>query len=124
MRNVLIIIGKLSIGGAERVGRDIGYYADKKKYSIHYLVFEDDVCAYEKELTDAGCIIHHMDPPSAGYGRYYRNLCELIKKQQIDIIHAHTMFNSGGQCWQDGNKKFPYASAIRTVSEVRNTEVL
>ena len=95
MKNVLIIIGKLSVGGAERVGRDIGYYADKKKYSVHYLVFEDDVCAYEKELTDAGCIIHHMDPPSAGYGRYYRNLCELIKKQQIDIIHAHTMFNSG-----------------------------
>ena len=95
MKNVLIIIGKLSVGGAERVGRDIGYYADKKKYSVHYLVFEDDVCAYEKELTDAGCIIHHMDPPSAGYGRYYRKLCELIKRQQIDIIHAHTMFNSG-----------------------------
>ena len=95
MKNVLIIIGKLSVGGAERIGRDIGYYADKKKYSVHYLVFEDDVCAYEKELTDAGCIIHHMDPPSAGYGRYYRKLCELIKRQQIDIIHAHTMFNSG-----------------------------
>ena len=56
MKNVLIIIGKLSVGGAERVGRDIGYYADKKKYSVHYLVFEDDVCAYEKELTDAGII--------------------------------------------------------------------
>ena len=95
MKNVLIIIGKLIIGGAERVGRDIGYYADKKKYRIHYLVFEDDICAYEKELTDAGCIIHHMDPPSSGYVRYYRNLCELIKRQQIDIIHAHTMFNSG-----------------------------
>lgn len=105
MKNVLIIIGKLIIGGAERVGRDIGYYADKKKYRIHYLVFEDDICAYEKELTDAGCIIHHMDPPSSGYGRYYRNLCELIKKQQIDIIHAHTMFNSGWAMlagWQQG----------------------
>ena len=53
MKNVLIIIGKLIIGGAERVGRDIGYYADKKKYRIHYLVFEDEKCAYEKELTDA-----------------------------------------------------------------------
>ena len=120
----MIIIGKLIIGGAERVGRDIGYYADKKKYRIHYLVFENDICAYEKELTNAGCIIHHMDPPSFGYVRYYRNLCELIKKQRIDIIHAHTMFNSGGQCWQDGSREFLYASVIRTVSGVRNTEVL
>lgn len=95
MKNVLIIIGKLIIGGAERVGRDIGYYADKNKYSIQYLVFEDDVCAYEKELLDVGCIIHHMEPPSAGYYKYYRNLCRLIKKQHIDIIHSHTMFNSG-----------------------------
>ena len=95
MKNVLIIIGKLIVGGAERVGRDIGFYADKKKYCIHYLVFEDDVCAYERELMDAGCIIHHMNPPSEGYRRYYKRLCELIAKEHIDIIHSHTMFNSG-----------------------------
>lgn len=95
MKNVLIIIGKLIVGGAERVGRDIGYYADKRKYMIHYLVFGDDVCFYEKELRDTGCQIHHMDPPMKGYLTYYENLCNLIKRENIDIIHSHTMFNSG-----------------------------
>ena len=50
MKRVLIIIGKLYIGGAERVGRDIGYYADKSKYEIHYLVFEETIGEYEDEL--------------------------------------------------------------------------
>lgn len=95
MKNVLIIIGKLIVGGAERVGRDIGFFADKEKYRIHYLVFEDDVCAYEKELMDVGCIIHHMEPPSKGYWNYYKSLCVLINEENIDIIHSHTMFNSG-----------------------------
>lgn len=95
MKNVLIIIGKLSVGGAERIGRDIGYYADKQKYNIHYLVFENDIGAYEKELMDAGCTIHHMDPPANGYFKYYKNLCKIIRKEHINIIHSHTMFNSG-----------------------------
>ena len=34
MKKVLIIAGMLKIGGAEKVARDIGYYADKEKYEI------------------------------------------------------------------------------------------
>lgn len=95
MKNVLIIIGKLYIGGAERVGRDIGFYIDKTKYKIHYLVFEDEVGAYEKELEEVGCIIHHVSPPSLSYLSFYRSLIKIIKEEHIDIIHSHTMFSSG-----------------------------
>ncbi len=95
MKNVLIIIGKLKIGGAEKIGRDIGYYADKSKYNIHYLVFTDEIGSYEEELIDAGCKIHHMAPPSYGYISYCINIYRLLKAESIDIIHSHTMFNSG-----------------------------
>lgn len=95
MKRVLIVIGKLYIGGAEKVGRDIGYYADKTKYEIHYLVFGDEVGPLEAELVKAGCIIHHMAPPSSGYIKYYINLRKLLIDNNIDIIHSHTMFNSG-----------------------------
>lgn len=95
MKNVLIIIGKLYIGGAERVGRDIGFYADKTKYKIHYLVFEDVVGPYEKELEEVGCIIHHVSPPSSSYLTFYQSLIKIIKEEHIDIIHSHTMFSSG-----------------------------
>lgn len=95
MKNILIIIGKLYIGGAEKVGRDIGYYADKTKYRIHYIVFEEEVGAYEKELEETGCIIHHLASPSSGYKTYYNSLVKLIKEEHIDVIHSHTMFSSG-----------------------------
>lgn len=95
MKKVLIIIGKLKIGGAERIGRDIGYYADKTKYEIHYLVYGKDKEFYEKELIKCGCFIHHVEPPSTNYIKYYLNLNVLIKKYKFDIIHSHTMFSSG-----------------------------
>ena len=94
MKRVLIIIGKLYIGGAERVGHDIGYYADKSKYEIHYLVFGETIGEYEGELRQCGCIIHHADPPAKSYIRYISFLTNLLQRERIDVIHSHTMFNS------------------------------
>ena len=95
MKKVLIIIGKLYVGGAERVGRDIGYFADPERFEIHYLVYGDDVGAYERELAEKGCRLIHMAPPSAGYAAYWRALTKLIRDEKYDVIHAHTMFSSG-----------------------------
>lgn len=95
MKKVLIIIGRLYIGGAERVGRDIGYYADPGRFEIHYLVFGDEVGAYERELMDRGCQIIHMAPPAANHNAFYRGLTELLRRENYDVIHSHTMFNSG-----------------------------
>lgn len=95
MKKVLIIAGKLCIGGAEKVARDIGYYADKTKYDIHYLVFGDEVHCYEQELTDVGCKIIHMDPPSDNHYKYYKSIRTLFCNEKYDIVHSHTMFSSG-----------------------------
>lgn len=95
MKKVLIIIGKLCIGGAERVGRDIGFFADHDKFEIHYLVYGDEVGIYEQDLKEKGCRIIHMIPPSAGYAAYWRDLTRLIREERYDVIHSHTMFSSG-----------------------------
>lgn len=95
MKKVLIIIGLLTVGGAEKVGRDIGYYADKSEFDIHYLVFGDEIGAYEKELEEKGCRIIHMPSPSIDHKAYYTNLKKLITLEKYDVVHAHTMFNSG-----------------------------
>ncbi|MDO4465982.1 MAG: glycosyltransferase [Bacillota bacterium] len=94
MKNVLVIIGKLKIGGAEKIGRDIGYYAPSS-YKIHYIVWGEDIGDYEKELEEKGCTIHHMAPPSHGYWSFCSQLKKLIVENHIDVIHSHTMFNSG-----------------------------
>ena len=95
MKSVLIIVGKLYIGGAERVCRNIGFYADPKLFHIDYLVFGDEVGAYEPELEEKGCRIWHVPSPSEGYSKFYKNLKRLIRDNHYDVVHCHTMFNSG-----------------------------
>ena len=95
MKRALEIIGKLYIGGAERVARDIGFYADPEKFQIDYVVFGNDIGAYEADLSAKGCRIFHIPPPSDGYRAYCGNLRKLIRENRYDIVHAHTMFNSG-----------------------------
>lgn len=94
MKKVLILPGALYIGGAEKVCRDIGYFASGR-YEVHYLVFGDRVGEYEAELIEAGCKVMHIAPPSAGYAAFYRSLKRLIIEEHYDVVHAHTLFNSG-----------------------------
>lgn len=94
MKKVLIIAGALHIGGAEKVCRDIGLFA-KDRFEVHYLVFGDRVGEYEAELLEAGCKVLHADPPASGHKAYFDYLMRLIRKERYDVIHSHTMFNSG-----------------------------
>ena len=94
-RKVLLIAASLRIGGAEKVAADIGLYADPQKYIIHYVVFGDDIGAYEPELEARGCKIFHLPQPSDSYCAYIKNLKKLIRTYHYDVIHAHTMFNIG-----------------------------
>lgn len=99
MKRVLEIIGKLYIGGAEKVARDIGYYADPSRFAVDYLVFGDEKGVYEDDLTAKGCRIFHAAPPSDGYKDYVRTLEGLIKQNGYDVVHCHTMFSSGWAMW-------------------------
>ena len=94
-RKLLLIAASLRIGGAEKVAADIGLYADPQKYIIHYVVFGDDIGAYEPELEARGCKIFHLPQPSDSYCAYIKNLKKLIRTYHYDVIHAHTMFNIG-----------------------------
>ncbi len=99
MKKILQIIGKLYIGGAEKVARDLGLYGDPEKFRVDYVVFGADVGAYEPELLEKGCRIYHLDPPSQGYGAYVRRLKALIRDNGYDAVHCHTMFSSGWAMW-------------------------
>ena len=94
MKRVLVIAGALYIGGAEKVCRDIGLYANGR-CEVHYLVFGDRVGEYEAELVSSGCKVIHAAAPADGHMAYYRFLTQLIRSEKYDVIHSHTMFNSG-----------------------------
>ena len=92
---VLVVAGSLQIGGAEKVAADIGFRADPKKYTVDYVVFGDEVGAYEPELESRGCRVFHLPQPSCGYRSYMKSLRRLLQTRRYDVIHAHTMFNIG-----------------------------
>ena len=95
MKRILHISASLSIGGAEKIARDIGFYADPKKYDIHYIVFGDAVGDYEQELLELGCKIYHWKYPRENYPAYFRALLTLMRKNHYYAVHAHTMFSIG-----------------------------
>ena len=95
MKRILLIIATLSIGGAEKVARDIGLSALSRGDLVHFLVFGDQVGEYEAVIRSHGGEIIHFPSPSASYRSYYHSLKKLMRENRYDIVHAHTMFNIG-----------------------------
>ena len=94
-KKVLIIIATLRIGGAEKVARDIALYGDRERYEYHYVVFGDEIGAYEPQLESIGCKIFHLTSPSRSYRAYCAALAALIREHRYQAVHAHTMFSCG-----------------------------
>ena len=101
-KKVLILPGALSVGGAEKIARDIGLYADPGAFAVHYLVFGENIGAYEEILQARGCRVIHVPPPSRNYGSYVWNLFRLMEREGYHAVHAHTMFSCG---WAMGAAK-------------------
>lgn len=92
---VLIIAASLRTGGAEKVTRDIALYAPEGKYEFHYIVFGDEVGAYEAQVMEKGAKVFHWPEPAENYGRFFHSLLSLMKKENYHAVHAHNMFNCG-----------------------------
>ncbi len=95
MKYILQIAAHLTIGGAEKVARDIGMYANPEEYETHYVIFDDDIGDYGKEVIEKGCKIFKFREPSEDYGEYFRELKKLMAKYPYTAVHAHTMFSIG-----------------------------
>ena len=95
MKYILQIPALLTIGGAEKIVRDIGLYSDPSEFEVHFIVFGDRIGDYEQELSDHGCRIFHWPEPAQSYRRYVSRLVQQMKQVPYSAVHAHTMFNAG-----------------------------
>ena len=125
MKYTLQIAAKLYIGGAEKVARDIGLYPDGGEYETHYVVFGDEVGAYEQQLIAHGCKVFHIPSPGEGYLSFLRSLKQLMENYRYTAVHAHTMFNAGWVMWQAKRMGVPVRvahshSALNTKSNWKN----
>lgn len=107
MKYILHIAAHLYIGGAEKVARDIGLYADPSEYEMHYIVFDDDIGVYGRELEAKGCKVFRFAEPSHNYARYLKELKQLMTQYPYAAIHAHTMFNCGWAMWMGKRMGIP-----------------
>jgi hypothetical protein len=80
MKYILQIAAHLTIGGAEKVCRDIGLYGNPEEYETHYIIFDDDIGDFGREVEAKGCKIFKLHEPSDNYGEYFRELKKLMAK--------------------------------------------
>lgn len=87
------------MGGAERVAANISTYAPNGEFEFHYLVFEGHDNVYGPEIEARGGKVFTFPVPADGYTKYVDLLKKLIRDNNYDVVHSHTMFNSGINLW-------------------------
>ena len=70
-------------------------YANPEEYEIHYVIFDDDIGDYGKDVISKGCKIFKLREPSENYSEFFKKLKELMSIYPYDAVHAHTMFSIG-----------------------------
>ena len=95
MKKILLVAPVLAIGGAEKVVRDVAWYADSQKYEVHLLILREKVGIYERQLLEKGCKSFHVPEPSDNYVNYLKALLQIMRREKYYAVHVHTMFSSG-----------------------------
>lgn len=96
MKKILVIIASLGLGGAEKIGAELVTNMDLKDNEVSFLVFGDEVGAYEEMVKEKGCKVVRMPWPKFPYIEYYKNLKKINKEVGgFDVVHSHTLLNNG-----------------------------
>ncbi|WP_075878194.1 glycosyltransferase [Merdibacter massiliensis] len=94
MVKVLQVIGGLNRGGAETMIMNIFRNIDRSKYLFYFLVYYPQGVTqdYEEEVLNMGGKVIHFKQKFLIYDIF--KLKKIMLKEKIDIVHAHTLFNS------------------------------
>ena len=92
---VLILTGTMNIGGIENQLMHLLRQADKSRFQIDFTTTADHPY-YQDEIEELGSrCIHIHGTEGKHFIRYCRELYQIIRKGQYDIVHSHELFHSG-----------------------------
>ncbi len=92
---VLLVVGTMDRGGVEMMLMNISRYIDTSRFELIFLCFEEKKYDFEEEILELNSrIIRTPDVKKVGSFKHIKDLIDIIKTEQIDVIHAHTYFNS------------------------------
>lgn len=94
--NILIQGLSLNLGGIENYIYELVSYLNPKKYNISFLIFDygKEVC-YENEFKKMGCNFFKIPTRKKNYFKYIKELKNIFKNNNFDIIHFNIMDLSG-----------------------------
>lgn len=93
-KKVVHVIGGLNRGGAETMLINLYRNIDKELFEFYFIVYysKNEHQDYEKEIKDIGGKIINVS--SKNQIDMFFKILKILKQEQFDIIHAHTLFNS------------------------------
>lgn len=77
------------LGGIETYLFKITSHIDRNRFQFDFLAFDDEKPCFYDELTELGCNFKFVRGRRHSFFGNIRDVRELIKKQQYDIIHCH-----------------------------------
>ena len=98
--NVLQVIGGMNMGGAETFLMNVFRNIDRSKFEFYFLCYGSKKFDYEDEIYELGGHIIRID--MIGKKNILKSILKLkkiIKDYEIDIVHAHTYYNSMFAVW-------------------------
>ena len=92
---VLLIAGRMGVGGIENQLMHLLRQADKSRFQIDFTTTEDHPFYEEEILSLGGKCIRIPATDGRRFFRYCRALYKVIKDGQYDVVHSHELFHSG-----------------------------
>lgn len=85
----------MNTGGAETLLMNIYRKIDRKKFVFYFLCFGSEKFDYEDEIEQLGGVIVRIKTlEELGIRKYIKEIMNVIKQNNIDIVHVHTYYNS------------------------------
>lgn len=92
---VLIVAGRMEVGGIENQLMHLLRNADRSKYQIDFTTTEDHPFYEDEILSLGGRCIHIPGAEGRRFFRYCKALHRVIKDGQYDVVHSNELFHSG-----------------------------
>lgn len=93
--NILQVVAGMNRGGAETFLMNVLRTIDRDNYNFIFLCYGEEPFAYEKEIIKLGAkIVRIPEVTKRGLYGHFKDIQNVIRAEKIDVIHAHTYFNS------------------------------
>lgn len=95
MKYILQVTGSLNIGGVEKIVVDWYKNMNHNEIQFDFLTYDTGDGYYESSVKELGAEVFKIASPRTNYIKFIKDIKKVLVNKQYDIIHCHTLYNSG-----------------------------